>query len=598
MAATLDSAPSSLESVPALGLDNPGTLSELLSQAAGRDLSQSIAQSYLKHLSALDLNSIRLEPSALSSESSQLRTELTNLCHDQHGTFLTVHSTTRDLDHSFGSLDESLGKLLTVLPDLESQCRTFALSTREIQQSRSRASLVLEQHDKLLDVLTIPQLIDMCSRNGNYAEALDLAAHAAALASRFPDIQVTCDVAAEAEAAVRGIRATLLMTLREHAKLPVLAKSIGLLRRMKVLSEDELALAFLAGRVSNLNASLTAIERDGADQLEEAARYLKRYIDVFRENLHEIVTQFSTIFLERPNTDGVQAGSVPIVQAHTHLLGEVAHHVIEMLLSVLNFTLPHISDPSALNALLSQLSYCGSAFARIGLDFRSMLPTIFEQAVIAGVTKTLEQGANAFSQRLRQRQKSQKLPALWLVVPEQASNPPMAPRPEAGPVNHLPPSLLSSYPPIALLANAHITALNQIRLLAPANILPQLYGLFCSSIAESSSALLAYSKEAVALEKTKPRRTSIDGEDEQNRAVLAGAGLALSRTLSSFVLSGLVHGVYAQTLEEWTPPKIEAVIALQETEKNWEAWLDELGLLDHGTVAEIPEGAPTTPSEV
>ncbi|QRW22231.1 hypothetical protein RhiXN_09818 [Rhizoctonia solani] len=598
MAAVINPAPDALESTPPLGTDNPGTLSELLSQVAGRDLSQSIAQSYLKHLSALDLQSIRLEPSALASESSQLRTELTNLCHDQHSTFLTVHSTTRDLDHSFGSLDESLGKLLTVLPDLESQCRAFAASTREIQQSRSRASLVLEQHDKLLDVLTIPQLIEMCSRNGNYAEALDLAAHAATLANRFPDIQVICDVAAEAEAGVRSIRATLLMTLREHAKLPVLAKAVGLLRRMKALGEDELALAFLTGRVANLNASLASIERDGADQLEESARYLKRYIDVFRENLHEIVTQFSTIFLERPYTDSVQTGSIPILQVHTHLLGEVAHHVIELLRSVLSFTLPHISDPSALNALLSQLSYCGSAFARIGLDFRSMLPTIFEQAVVTGVTKTLKQGSSAFSQRLQQRQKSQKLPMLWLITPEQASNPPMAPRPEAGPVNHLPPSLLSSYPPIAVLTNVHITALNQIRLLAPAHILPRLYDLFCTSIAESSSALLAYSKEVVALEKTKPRRTSNDGEDEQNRAVLAGAGLALSRTLSSFVLSGLVHGVYARPLEDWTPPKTEALVALQETEKKWEAWLDELGLLDRGTVAEAPEDEPAAPSEV
>ncbi|KDN49029.1 hypothetical protein RSAG8_02382, partial [Rhizoctonia solani AG-8 WAC10335] len=579
-----------LDSSPAPSLDNSSTLSELLSQVASRDLSQPIAQSYLKDVSALDLNSIRLEPSALASESSQLRTELTNLCHDQHSTFLTVHSTTRDLNQSFGSLDESLGNLLTALPDLESQCRAFATSTREIQQSRSRASLVLEQHDKLLDVLTIPQLIDMCSRNGHYAEALDLAAHATTLASRFPDIRVICDVAAEAEAGVRSIRATLLMLLREHAKLPALAKAVGLLRRMKALSEDELALAFLTGRMANLNASLAAIERDGADQMEEAARYLKRYIDVFRENLHELVTQFSTIFLERPNIDGEQTGSVPTMQSHRHLLGEVAHHVIDLLRSVLNFTLPHISDPSALNALLSQLSYCGSAFARIGLDFRAMLPTIFEQAVITGVTKTLEQGASAFSQRIRQMQKSQKLPMLWLVTPEQASNPPMAPRVEPGAANHLPPSLLSPYPPIAILANTHITALNQLRLLAPADILPRLYGIFCESIAGSSSALLVYSKEAVALEKTKPRRTSIDGEDEQNRAVLAGAGLALSRTLSSFVLSGLVHGVYARTPEEWTPPKTEGVVSLQEVEKNWEAWLEEIGLLDHGTAIEAPEG--------
>ncbi|KAG9127315.1 hypothetical protein FRC07_014848, partial [Ceratobasidium sp. 392] len=451
------------------------TLPELLFQITGKDLSHHAAQSYLKHLSSLDLASIRMEPSALSSEASQLKTELTNLCHDQHSTFLTVHSTTRDLALSFNSLDSSLGTMLTALPDLESQCRMFAASTREIQQSRNRASLVLEQHDKLLDVLTIPQLIDTCARNGHYGEALDLAAHASILATRFPDIQAICDVAAEAEICVRTIRASLLMSLREPAKLPALAKAINLLRRMKSLDESQLATAFLTGRVANLNASIAAIERDGADQLEDASRYLKRYVDIFRENLHEIVTQFSTIFLERAPTEV----SKSITESQNHLLGELAHHIVNSLHNILQFTLPHISDPSALNALLSQLSYCGSAFARIGLDFRPMLPMLFEQAVLKSVSKMLDEGTAAFLQRLTSMHKLQKLPSLWLVTPEQAGDPPRPPKAAASQSVHLPPSLLAAYPPIATLANAHITVLNQLRLFSPTSILPQTYDLFC-----------------------------------------------------------------------------------------------------------------------
>jgi hypothetical protein len=562
------------------------TLPELLFQTAGKDLSHHAAQSYLKHLSGLDLTSIRLEPSALASEASQLKTELTNLCHDQHGTFLTVHSTTRDLALSFGSLDDSLATLLTALPDLESECRTFAASTREIQQSRSRASLVLEQHDKLLDVLTIPQLIDTCARNGHYAEALDLAAHASTLAARFSDIQAICDVASEAEVCVRTIRASLLMSLREPAKLPALAKAVNLLRRMKALGENELALAFLTGRVANLNASIAAIEREGADQFEDASRYLKRYVDVFRENLQEIVTQFSTIFLERAPTENAK----PIIESHSHLLGELAHHVVDSLHNVLQFTLPHISDPSALNTLLSQLSYCGSAFARIGLDFRPMLPMLFEQAVLKGVARTLDEGAATFSQRLASMQKSHKLPSLWLVTPEQAGEPPRASKTETSPGLHLPPTLLSAYPPIAILANAHITTLNQLRLLSPTNILPQVYELFCKSIAGTSTALLTYAKRVVASEKTKARRTSVDGEDEQNRAILAGAGLAITRTLSLFIRSGLVQGIYAHPFEEWVSPRTEGVIALEGTTKHWEDWLLDLGLLETPTATEPQEG--------
>lgn len=570
------------------------TLPDLLFQVAGKDLSQHVAQSYLKHLSALDLTSIRLEPSALASEASQLRTELTNLCHDEHGTFLTVHSTTRDLAASFTSLDESLETLLTALPDLESQCRTFAASTREIQLSRSRASLVLEQHDKLLDVLTIPQLIDTCARNGHYAEALDLAAHASTLATRFSDIQAICDIAAEAEICVRTIRASLLMALREPVKLPTLVKTVNLLRRMKALDESELALAFLTGRIANLNTSISAIEREGADQFEDAPRYLKRYVDVFREGLHEIVTQFSTIFLERPPSESPKSTSIPIIESHNHLLGELTHHVLGLLHGVLSFTLPHISDSSALNTLLSQLSYCGSAFARIGLDFRPMLPKLFEQAVLKGVARTLDEGDAAFSNRLQNMQRSHKLPSLWLVTPEQAGNPPMAPKQGNVSNLHLPPPLLSAYPPIALLANAHVTALNQLRLLSPANILPHVYELHCKSIASSSAALLTYAKDAVASEKTKARRTSIDGEDERNRAILAGAGLAIIRSLSSFIRAGIVQGIFAQPFEDWTPPKTEATVSLEDTTRRWENWLSELGLLETATTNETPEAGVTS----
>ncbi|QRV94841.1 hypothetical protein RhiJN_22859 [Ceratobasidium sp. AG-Ba] len=583
MAQTLDR--STVSNVPTDANTTFETLPELLFQAAGKDLSSPGVQSYLKHLSALDLTSIRLEPSALSSEASQLKTELTNLCHDQHGTFLTVHSTTRDLSLSFSSLDNSLSTMLTALPDLESQCRTFAASTREIQQSRSRASLVLEQHDKLLDVLTIPQLIDTCARNGHYAEALDLAAHASSLAARFPDIQAICDVAAEAEVCVRAIRASLLMSLREPAKLPALAKAINLLRRMKALEENQLALAFLTGRVSNLNASIAAIERDGADQLEEAPKYLKRYVDVFRENLHEIVTQFSTIFLERPGTDDAK----PTIESQNHLLGELAHHVVDTLHSVLQFTLPHISDPSALNTLLSQLSYCGSAFARIGLDFRPMLPMLFEQAVLKNVSKALEEGAATFSQRLHNMQRLHKLPSLWLVTPEQASDPPRPSKSEMLQNVHLPPPLLSAYPPISTLVNAHITALNNLRLLSPSNILPQVYEIFCKSLADSSELLFVYARGVVAAEKTKARRTSVDGEDEQNRSILAGAGLALTRPGSLFIRSGLVNGIYARSFENWVPPSAEGVLALDETTKRWEDWLSELGLLETSEPTEPPE---------
>jgi hypothetical protein len=102
-----------------------------------------------------------------------------------------------------------------------------------------------------------PVLADACVRAGHFQEALDLAAHAARLAARFPHVQAVQDVHAEADSSIRALFAQLLATLRVQGKLPTLFRAVSFLRRMRVLPERELALAFLTGRLEALNAALT-----------------------------------------------------------------------------------------------------------------------------------------------------------------------------------------------------------------------------------------------------------------------------------------------------------------------------------------------------
>lgn len=46
----------------------------------------------------------------------------------------------------------------------------------------------------LLDILEVPQLMDICVRNGNYDDALDLRAFVAKLALIHPQLQVRMDI--------------------------------------------------------------------------------------------------------------------------------------------------------------------------------------------------------------------------------------------------------------------------------------------------------------------------------------------------------------------------------------------------------------------
>nr|VWO97974.1 Benomyl/methotrexate resistance protein [Ganoderma boninense] len=264
------------------------TLPDILASTSKDILSTSLsspdAAPYIAHLTSLSLPELEAEPTELSSSSAQLTNALTTLCYTSYPTFLSLHATTSTLSSSIDSLSSSLSSWLSTLPTLESSARTFAADSRSLLASRRKAALVLEHHDKLHDVLSIPMLLETSVRNHNYADALLLAQHASSLATRFPSNPLIQSVKADCDARVHSMLAQLLRVLHEQAKLPALFRAVGFLRKMDVLSEQELALAFLSGRSSYLDGSLRVLEAEkkGMDgevsverERESQARYLK-----------------------------------------------------------------------------------------------------------------------------------------------------------------------------------------------------------------------------------------------------------------------------------------------------------------------------------
>jgi hypothetical protein len=85
----------------------------------------------------------------------------------------------------------------------------------------------------------------------------------------------------------------------------------------EVLSEEHFALAFLIGRKSCLKSVLESsgniinrLSKDGEldeREKEDLARYLKKYVDNWREGLYDIITKYSTIFLERSSCSNLNS---------------------------------------------------------------------------------------------------------------------------------------------------------------------------------------------------------------------------------------------------------------------------------------------------
>lgn len=65
------------------------------------------------------------------------------------------------------------------------------------------------------------------------------------------------------------------------------------------------------------------------------------------------------------------------------LLFSWAEHRLTLYLGLLRDHLPQITEGGALASVVEHTMYCGMSLARVGLDFRSLLPPIFEACILS-----------------------------------------------------------------------------------------------------------------------------------------------------------------------------------------------------------------------
>jgi conserved oligomeric Golgi complex subunit 8 len=590
-------------------------------------------QSYLSKITTFGLQELLAEPTVLQTQSHHLTSSLTTLTHTSYPTFLSLHHTTNALTSSLTSLSSSLDSLLTTsLPALEESAAGWKDRTETVLNDRNKARVVLEQHEKIRDLLDIPILIDTCVRNGYFAEALSLASHAkslagnASLSSKSPPL-ILSSVLSEVHHSIMQMLLSLIATLYEpNRKLPALWKAINFLRKMDVFgpsspfasappqaklsvlpldpekpldfiadnisNEEQIALAFLVGRESCLKVTLEACGSDISRltqhnelddrEKEDLARYLKRYIDLWREGVYDIVTQYSTIFLEKPPGSstpqqspikstidaGQPAISLEVTRLHTLITTYASRTLTAHLLPLVSPCLPLLSLP-LLPSLLTQLTYCSTAFARVGLDFRGILSLLFSHAVAEVVSHEFRTVGDKFVSKFQDlstpkdsdTKKFLLEPSKWLVTPAALLSPPVPNSPSSptfspsstGSAPHIPPHIIASYPPLAEHTNSLLGVLNNLRLLAPTNILHTLVRVLDDDVlGKGGEAVIKYIK-AVFSDKmsngTISQEAAVIDTHEKEDTVAMSTGHVYFSVFVPFMRRALVEGVYGTPLD-------------------------------------------------
>lgn len=395
---------------------------------------------YLSRLSTLPLSSLSTsEPQSLSQTSHSLLLSLQALSKRSHKSVITSSDHLSTFSITLPALAKATADLRDALPKLDDAAIHFSENynnriENDVLDRRRKALLLSRNVDRLADVLDLPTLLSTAISSSNtntvsgagrenntlnYASALDLNAHIRRLHASCPTSSLITSVSLQAEEKMQSMATNLIYSLRQPSlKLAAAMRTISWLRRVAPeldpstsisssaqTREGALGSLFLVCRLASLTTMLNALSplRDLADQEslrlmlssgkaggnkfeagQQTEKYLKRYIEIFREQSFAIISMFRSIFPP-------PAASVPIdglnnstgEKEDDDLLGPLPSalttfplQLVGMLEETLKQYLPNVRDKSGRDSLLTQVLYCAGSLGRLGGDFSLLLADI------------------------------------------------------------------------------------------------------------------------------------------------------------------------------------------------------------------------------
>lgn len=388
-------------------------LYELLASQPGAELAKTppnqSSLDYLTHLAAQPLASLdKTEPQSISQSSHTLLLSLQALSKKSYKPIIEAASHHASLQTALPALATSTAELRHAIPRLDNEAVKFSstynkASENDVLARRKRALLLSRNVERLVDVLELPTLLNsaISASPPNYSSALDLNGHIRRLHSLYPTSPLIASIAAQADEAMKTMAANLVLSLKTPGlKLAASLRTISWLRRVlpelesagsqhkKHGSQDRvLGAVFLVCRLATLMNMLDALDplRELADQEktrqksigsgnawsggQQTERYLKRYIEIFREQSFAIVSMYRSIFPETTDAPATTSKADDPLEPLPSSLSTFPLYLVDMLLETLRLYLPAVKDQASRDSLLTQVLYCAGSLGRLGGDF-------------------------------------------------------------------------------------------------------------------------------------------------------------------------------------------------------------------------------------
>ncbi|KAG6083685.1 hypothetical protein E4U31_002233 [Claviceps sp. LM219 group G6] len=358
---------------------------------------------YLNQLVGLTVDAVQnSEPQIISQASNSLLLSIQALSKKSHTQLVQSAASHSSLCQALPNLARRASDLNQKVPWLDEESELFTTDLNKSKESkensiitdRKRALRLLRNSERLVDIMEIPPLLltAINTSSVNHSSFIDLYAHVQRLASLHASSPLIASIKHEADAAVRQMAADLIATLKvANLKLATGLRTVGWLKRIvpDLIShptEEALSATFLVCRLSTLILTLDAMSplRDLADQEltrntdsrqawaggQHTERYLKRFIEVFREHSFGIVSVANSVDASFPCSDELNAD---LMYPLPPVLASFPLHLTGILIGTLQTYMPNLRDKGCRESIMTQVLYCAGSLGRLGADFGALL---------------------------------------------------------------------------------------------------------------------------------------------------------------------------------------------------------------------------------
>ncbi|TFB05812.1 hypothetical protein CCMA1212_002362 [Trichoderma ghanense] len=379
-------------------------LQDLLGLGSGQKLDAATSD-YIAYLAGQPVDALRTtERQQLSQASNSALLSIQALSKKSYKAVVGSADSHASLRESIPALAGDAQQVGRLISSLDSQVEHFSASVSKAGDSKAIARRrqvlkLLDNADRLTDLMQVPALLSSTASISplGFSSTLDLYGHIQRLGALYPDSQLVSYVLSESEASIQRLATDLINTLKApNLKLAATLRTVGWLKRAIpdlvswAPAQDMIPAVFLVCRFITLAATLDALEplrllaeeerlgqgkpgqpRSSTGQHTE--RFLKRFIEVFREHSFGIVSMSKSV---DTNLGGAAPDSPDLVHPLPSALSTFPVHLVGMLLEPLRLYLPAVKDKVARESILTQVLYCAGSLGRLGADFGMLLATV------------------------------------------------------------------------------------------------------------------------------------------------------------------------------------------------------------------------------